>query len=155
MYRKRLLRSDTEETYVWNSDDTPRTKTRQFLKYRSAKTVKRILVFYNVNISQIKKQAYKTATKKKTRQISKILAGRFVKKYKMKSSLFQTRGFSLRKSQNPKVSKLETKMIVQFYERDDVSRLILGVKRMVTYREIKNQKRIINDILNKSDVWNV
>ena len=92
---------------------------------------------------------------KKTRQISKILAGRFVKKYKMKSSLFQTRGFSLRKSQNPKVSKLETKMIVQFYERDDVSRLILGVKRMVTYREIKNQKRIINDILNKSDVWNV
>ena len=149
MYRKRLERAKAKDKpHASNKADTPKTKTRKLLRYSSAKTVRKTLDFHHVLTDQIK-ISYKGTNKSNKKRIKKTLTGSIIQKYKMQSALFQACEvkISRHKSRKQVRPKFKLSEITAFYERNDVSRTLTGVKQTVTFRKVKKQKRILNDTL--------
>lgn len=141
--------------------ETPKSKTKQQLK-QGPKQLRRTLLFHNSIISEIKAK-YDTGSRKGRQIISKIVAGRIVKKYRVASMLKKEFGFSsklqranvmrtnkleyTRKKQQNKIGQDVRKMIEEFLERDSNSRATTGKKETITRKREKKQKRFLIDSL--------
>jgi len=146
MYRKRLQRLSAQNANVTN---TPRSKTKQLLRLfnlNKGNEVRRTLIFHNALIDQLK-ESYKNGNRK---SINKILAGNILKKYKFKVKARNAIGVhshqGCRKKQHSLSKRLENEVLA-FFERDDVSTLTTGLKRTLTKKKVKRQKRLLQDTL--------
>ncbi len=138
--------------------NSPKLKTKQQMKKRT-KDLRRTLLFQNTIISQIKKKYQDMHTAKDRQVISKVLAGKLMKKYGLLSFARKEFGFSPklmktnktkatklqydRKIQCNKISKEVEKKIISFLERDDNSRITTGKKETVTKSKKKMQKCLL------------
>ena len=124
-----------------------RKKTTNILRNSSLKGLRKTLDFHNVLLSQIK-TSYKRGNQTTKQRLTDMLAGSILKKYKMKSALFHACDIRLRESKcKPQGDKQEKKVVKNFYLRDDVSRMLPGVKRTITHRKVKKQRRVLTDTL--------
>jgi len=148
MYRKRWLR-ELQKKSDPTLPDTPRTKTRKILRYCSKKYVRKTLIFHNALIDQLKESYGKKFRKSEKRTMATLLAGSILKKYKVKTMAFNACGIDTRNKLKKKnnLSIRICKPVREFYNRDDVSRITTGVRKTITYKKIKKQRRILNDTL--------
>ena len=153
LYRKRLqrLRPEADGAHgsggIWNNTESPKKKTKNILRNSSLKGLRKTLDFHNVLLSQIK-TSYKRGNQKTKQRLTDMLAGSILKKYKMKSALFHACDIRLRESKcKPQGDKQEKKVVKDFYLRDDVSRVLPGVKRTMTHKKVKKQRRVLTDTL--------
>lgn len=147
MYRKRWTRS-IEKKVDTSIPDTPRTKTRKFLRECSKKYVRKTFVFHNAMLSQMKEN-YRKTNKKNKRTLASLLSGSILKKYNAKTMAFNVCGIDVRNKLKMKnnLSTRICKPVRAFYQRDDVSRIIAGVRKTITFKKTKKQRRILNDTL--------
>ena len=122
------------------SEDTPRTKTKKLMQKASTKSVRKVLDFHHVLVESMKRQ--RENIKKSLRM---ILAHQILKKYKFKTYAIQQTGLNpiwklFKKSLIPRRC---SKRVQEFFERDDVSRLLTGQKKTVTKKKQKKQKRLL------------
>ena len=144
MFRKRHERlAKSQKTH---KQDSPRRRTDKLIDTKSSKSIRRTLNFHHTLLSQIN-QSYAKSSHKMKRTLANVLLGSVVRKYKFRSTLAQSCGIRLRASIKPKVENWDVKAVRNFYLRDDVSRVTTGVKRTVTFRKVKKQRRVLNDTL--------
>lgn len=105
------------------------------------------------------KDCVKTNSTVKRSLITKVLAGRLVKKYRCKTALKKSTGLSLNSISEDKTIKLVKvrrnhagvedmkKKVAAFYERDDVSRMMPGKQDATKSGGELKQTRILNDYL--------
>ena len=148
MFRKRWYR-EKEKNKSPQIPDTPRTKTRKLLRNLSKKQVKKSLVFHYALMDQLKESYTKRLKKAEKRQMTKILSGSILRKYKMKTIALKQCGIDTRNQLKTRtsLSKSTCKPVRDFYERDDVSRLATGIKQTITFKKVKKQRRVLNDTL--------
>ena len=131
---------------------TPKTKTRQLLKVfskSSKSTVRRSLFKFRVLVEQLRK-SYQDQRKTEKLKFARMMNGSFMKKYRMKIETLKLLTCSTRtKLEQDKtcLSKRPYHQVQQFYCRDDNSRLVAGMKKTLTKRKVKKQRRILNDSL--------
>lgn len=150
-YKQRWLRKKSEA-----QADTPRKKTRKFLKHASATALQRKLVFHDVLISQLKAKYAADKQEHERREFCRMFSGALVKKYKLKHEMQKEVGISpFRRSRinseattSRKKYRCKSNRFVQevtkFYIRDDNSRLTAGKKETKTFAKVKKQKRLLN-----------
>jgi hypothetical protein len=155
LYRMRLFRQKMEGP---NQPETPRTKTRKVLRYwKSSKhqkdvlreRVRRTLKFHYAMSDQLS-ESYRKGNNLKKKSLAEVLTGKIMKKYGLCTTAKESMGvFSGRHKRLKKGSKTkrEAKKLLEFFERDDVSRLTAGQKQTVTVRGMKKQRRILNHSL--------
>ena len=138
--------------------NSPKLKTKQQMKQKT-KDLRRTLLFQNTIISQIKKKYQNMHTAKDRQVISKVVAGKLLKKYRLLDFARKEFGFSpkLMKTNKTRATKLQytqqiqcnkiskevEKKIISFLERDDNSRITTGKKETVTKSKKKMQKRFL------------
>nr|CAH7719659.1 unnamed protein product [Callosobruchus chinensis] len=163
---KRDKNSDQVRTN--SKEETPGTKVQRILDKSLSKPdskkveeVRRNLLFGEVVKKQLT-ETYSTLNTNKSKQIfQKIIDGRVVKKYKMKSTLRNTFGFRRRTQfRNYEISNFErhfsskAKMFVDlktkiqdFFEFEDVSRVCPDKKEYVSRNKVQKQKRYLSNTL--------
>lgn len=148
IYRKRLQRAKEQSSNdaLKGNVLTPRSKTRKLLRNFSKKEVKRALLFHNALIDQLK-LAHKL--RPAVSPVPGILSGSIIRKYKLKSVAMRSCGIHTRNKllQRSSLSRRMYKIVQEFYERDDVSRITAGMKNTVTKKKSKKQRRILCDSL--------
>lgn len=90
---------------------------------------------------------YRKGNNWKKKSIEEILTGKIMKKYGLGTMAKKCMGvFSGKHKRFQRGSKVkrEAKKLLDFFERDDVSRLTAGQKQTITVRGIKKQRRILN-----------
>lgn len=100
-------------------------------------------------MDQLKESYTKRLKKAEKRQMTKILSGSILRKYKMKTIALKQCGIDTRNQLKTRtsLSKSTCKPVRDFYERDDVSRLATGIKQTITFKKVKKQRRVLNDTL--------
>lgn len=150
IYRKRLQRAKEQSSNdaLKGNVLTPRSKTRKLLRNFSKKEVKRALLFHNALIDQLR-LAHKL--RPAVSPVPGILSGSIIRKYKLKSVAMRSCGIHTRNKllQRSSLSRRMYKIVQEFYERDDVSRITAGMKNTVTKKKSKKQRRILCDSLQK------
>ena len=143
--------------------DSPNAKTK--CQMATQKNLRRTLLFHNAIMSELREK-YQTQRCAKDRQvISKILAGKILKKYRLVKVAQREFGFSpkamranekrptslqyTRKKQCNRISKASDEKIKGFLERDDNSRATTGKKETRTRNKKKMQKRFLNEPMQK------
>ncbi|KAH3857371.1 hypothetical protein DPMN_099978 [Dreissena polymorpha] len=148
MYRKRWERERSKKV-SGSQQITPRSRTKKLLQNfsRSSKEVKKNLMFHNCLIDQIKRKYRQKTAHKKT--VSEICCGSILRKYKLKTIAMKQFGPQQKQDRKRKGSLIHRlrKSIQDFYERDDVSRIVSGYKNTVTQQKYKQQKRLLLDSL--------
>lgn len=148
IYRKRLQRAKEQSSNdaLKGNVLTPRSKTRKLLRNFSKKEVKRALLFHNALIDQLR-LAHKL--RPAVSPVPGILSGSIIRKYKLKSVAMRSCGIHTRNKllQRSSLSRRMYKIVQEFYERDDVSRITAGMKNTVTKKKSKKQRRILCDSL--------
>ncbi|XP_065943336.1 trichohyalin-like [Magallana gigas] len=148
IYRKRLQRAKEQSSNdaLKGNVLTPRSKTRKLLRNFSKKEVKRALLFHNALIDQLR-LAHKL--RQAVSPVPGILSGSIIRKYKLKSVAMRSCGIHTRNKllQRSSLSRRMYKIVQEFYERDDVSRITAGMKNTVTKKKSKKQRRILCDSL--------
>lgn len=133
IYRKRLQRAKEQSSNdaLKGNVLTPRSKTRKLLRNFSKKEVKRALLFHNDLIDQLR-LAHKL--RPAVSPVPGILSGSIIRKYKLKSVAMRSCGIHTRNKllQRSSLSRRMCKIVQEFYERDDVSRITAGMKNTVT-----------------------
>lgn len=142
MYRKRWLRAKSKK-----SKDSPRTKTRFLMRNFSTKAVRRTLTFHNALITQLKESYQASAGRRDKQRLSQILSGSVLRKYKMKCMAFRVCGIRSNVFEENRYRRMTPRhrQVQDFYLRDDNSRLTAGIKRTVTLKKVKKQRRILKD----------
>lgn len=140
--------------------ESPKMKTKQQMQ-QGSKQLKKTLLFHNTIMSEIRK-TYQNVDNRKARQlISKLVAGKILKKYRLVTMAKKEFGFSTklirtnmtradklkytRKTQRNRVSQEVKEKITKFLERDDNSRATTGKKETITKMKNKMQKRFLVD----------
>ena len=100
-------------------------------------------------MDQLKESYTKRFKKAEKRQMTKILSGSILRKYKMKTIALKQCGIDTRNQLKTRtsLSKRICKPVRDFYERDDVSRLATGIKQTITFKKVIKQRRVLNDTL--------
>lgn len=153
MYMKRWQREKAKSTISASKseiNDTPRTKTRKLLRNLSKKEVRKTLIFHNALIDQLRDSYQNKLKKSEKRQMTSILSGSILRKYKLKTATMKACGIDIKRGKlKPRtcLSKRICKIIQDYFERDDVSRIKTGIKQSVTKKSVKKQRRILKDTL--------
>jgi len=114
MFRKRFERA-TKPSNI----GSPRSKVRKLIGRSTDSRVKRILLFHQVLVKQLREKYRKSENK---RLINKVFVGNITRKYKLNTEVKRVVGIAGVRSRKRKGSKtMHMKKIVQnFVERDDV-----------------------------------
>lgn len=165
-YKKRYQRF-ARPTPPPGCKDTPRTKTRKLMqcfKLNKA-SVRKTLLFHHALVDEIRNRYQDTRCERDKRLCANIVTGKIVRKYKLQQLASESLGFSYKRwrtqsrdskelsaiqrcTLSSKTVYCKTKqMVLNFYERDDVSRIKPGKKDTVTYKSQKKQKRLLTDVL--------
>ena len=145
MYKKRWIR-EKQKAHKVHLDDTPRTKSKKLLRSFSQKTVEKTLVFHH---AQLRKK-YRKCKKNQKHSMAKVIGGSIMKRYKFKTIALKVIGAKSRitiSGNRRCISKMACKYVQQFFEREDNSRIITGIKNTVTKKKVKKQRRVLNDTL--------
>ena len=135
---------------------TPRSKTRQLLRYMCVSSdVRKTILFHNVVMQNLNQKYASLRSRSARRKFQNLFITRTLKKYKMLSMCRSVVGFSGRNPRwcmKPEIMKSDfcgkLKMqISQFYVRDDISRTTAGKKETITRNKVKMQKRFVWDTL--------
>lgn len=152
-YRKRWLRA-TPKT----APDTPKKMTKWFMRHANTPTLRRKLLFHNVLIAQLKSK-YQAVDRheRKKKEFKRLFSGALVRKYRVSKDLKKEIGLhrlrrscdeantsSKRKQYKSKSHKYVQK-VIEFFSRDDNSRMTAGKKETKTFSKIKKQKRLLTD----------
>ena len=148
MYKKRISRNEKIRT-----TESPRTKTRKLLKHFPTKETKRCIFMYNVILDQLR-QKYNDKSKKEKTNLSHILSGGVLRKYKLKTRVHKLIGINTKKAENTTKNATENReyrtltkrmfeRVKAFYTRNDNSRLISGKRQTKTQKGAKKQRRVL------------
>lgn len=146
-----------------SSSITPRSKTKLMLKNVTVPPlVRKSLLFHHALVDEIVQTQNNASTEKEKRMTSKMFRGNVLKRCKLlihaKRAGIHTASKSIRENdldmnQNNRKRRSdvvddETKqLIIQFFERDDNSRVTTGRKETVTKQKVKKQRRIMLDTM--------
>ena len=151
-YRKRLQRLHAKNRKA----DTPRKATRAMMKRQNKAEIKKTLTFHHALVAQVKDKYGQAMSGDSKRAVVSAVAGQVIRKYRLlkvltshvgiskKMVLKVTRGI-VRKQNVRALSESSRQKVVDFYERDDVSRVCTGTKQTVTRHGVKKQKRLLSD----------
>ena len=152
LYKKRWIR-EIEKSRFKQHVDTPKTKTRKLLRVfsggKSTKTARKTLEFHNSLVTELSDQ-YKNGNNREKQRVSKIVTGHTMKKYNLICHARRELGLSKDHGHRVKKRSLTCRLedrIRKFYERDDISRIVPGIKRTITQNKQKKQKRFLTDDL--------
>lgn len=159
-YKKRLQRLGKKANNNSKNDETPNTKlTRMCDTPATRKEVVKRALFGEVLNKQLKENYADLKTQKEKDIFGKVVSGAIVKKYKLwriqDSAISYKR---LQKSENLSllptkrtrlalISSEHLKIVQNFYENDDNSRIGAGKRECVTRNGIKKQKRYLLDTI--------
>ena len=149
-----------------NAPDTPRTKTLKLLKNLAVPEThpaRKQLKYYHSLINDLRTN-YVNSDEKDKRTILQATAGPKMRKSMLQTYHLKSIGANRKplyaantsgRLRNPRTNSLSAgsnlrNMVVDFYCRDDVSRMTTGKKQTVTKNKEKQQKRILTDTLDAS-----
>ena len=159
--QRRLQRMQSKRT---NEPSTPRSRTEAQLKAANlnndqAKNIRRQLLMGNVVMDEVR-ATKKISRKKKVRDLTKVISGRIVKKYRCASLVSKCSSIDRRTLGSVGSKNLEErgrvklrdvhkymKEVVDFLQRDDNSRSMPGKADHVTTAEGKVQQRVLTDYM--------
>ena len=157
-YKKKYQRAVKPQ--VRSVHDTPRTKTRKLLRCFTAhkRNVRRVLCFHYALVDTIKKRYQDTRLEREKSLYARLITGKLLTKYKFQQLATDSLGFSQRRWKTADLvathKKRRTtpyceikKAVVQFYLRQDISRIMPGKKDAITYKKERQQKRLLTDTL--------
>ena len=133
--------------------ETPRSKTRRLLRYCTVSSdVRRTLIFHNAVIDSLRSRYLACKSQLAKSGIRNLVITKKVKRCKVQALCRQAFGFSTRVKYATSIrsgSKKTgfAKMVKEFFNRDDVSRMTAGKRETVTYKKVKTQRRYILDSL--------
>lgn len=139
------------------SENTPKTKTNQFLKSISVsdedkQKIKKKLLFMNTLTNSLKSEYENADSNEKKLILKKVAQCDTAEKYKFKTRISKSLGLKRlarsRKSKNMITNKYK-KEIEVFFVRDDISRATAGKKECITRNKDKKQKRYMVDTMQK------
>ena len=160
-YKKRYHRlvTTTQETR-----NTPSSNANRLLRHarrpEGCTEIKRVLIFHNALIMQLRKKYKDSRQKRFQQQIRRVAMGKVLKKYRMigRAQLALTRGqwaadtapedgiLDLdRKRRSDALTDDQVETVRSFFQRDDSSRMMPGKRDTVTRRKLKKQKRLLSD----------
>lgn len=155
-YRKRWERSG--RSHVENPDDSPEPKrmVNETLRKGEKEVRRQLLTSFAVQ-KQIK-NTYKTASSREKTAISKVVAGKIVKKYRvmkdLKNIISLDRYYNSRnkeiiseKQVRPTRSNYLKKLIFEFFCNDEITVQSPNKKDFVTFKKQKELKRFLTDTL--------
>lgn len=152
-YKKRYQRATQNQT------DTPRTKTKKLLKhFRNPlpSKVRKTLNFHYALVEDLSDSCKRAKTHKEKQTCLKLLTGKIIRRYRYQRHAQEVLGLPRRclnhkvvpgkahKKATPIIEDMK-KSIVDFYVRDDNSRIMPGKKDTITKHKKKMQKRLISD----------
>lgn len=156
-YRKRCFRLSKK----MHPTDSPQTKARHQSR-TSQSQIRRVLLFHNVVMAELKERSKSLTNPKEKQILSKVIAGKIIKKYRLGKYAHQEFGFSQkmmranrkrpnsldyhRKQQSNVITKAD-EITAHFLERDDNSRTTTGKRDTITRKQLKMQKRLLSDSL--------
>ena len=150
-YRQRYQR--LLERVKVHSSDTPRTKTRKLLRnMHVSNVVRKTLVFHRAVIDNLRDQYRQCHGLLEKRKFNNLLMGRTVQRCRMQMYYREKFGFSKRRFELTVSNKCRGRStfihrlkesVINFYQRDDVSRATAGKKETVTAGKTKHQKRFL------------
>lgn len=159
-YKKRLQRFEKKANNNGKNDETPNTKlTRMCDSPETRKDVVKKAIFGEVLNEQLKENYAGLKTQKEKEIFGNVVSGAIVKKYKLWK--FQDSVISYKRLQKPKkcsllptkrtrlalISSQHLKIVQNFYENDDNSRIGAGKRECVTRKGVKQQKRYLLDTM--------
>ena len=141
-YRKRWER--LKSSHKSGNPDTPRAKTKKLLRCFSSKTVRKTLDFHHVLVAQLRENCKQRS---KRIAVTRLITGNIMKRYRFTEWSKKETGANTKHDQmRNKKGSLSVRLRVQvrqYFEQDDVSRIITGMKQTVTKKKIKKQKRLL------------
>lgn len=156
MYRKRYDRLMKKVKQA----DSPNAKSKKQMA-TPPHTLRRTLVFHNALLAELRDRYENLSSEREKQLISKIMAGKILKKYRLLKMARTEFGFSAkrmrnnekrsaalkytRKKQKNSITTDTEEKIKQFLERDENSRATTGKKETVTQKKMKKQKRFLNE----------
>ncbi|CAG9577518.1 unnamed protein product [Danaus chrysippus] len=159
-YKKRLQRLEQKLNKNGKKDETPNTKlTRMCVTPSTRKDVVKKALFGEVLNKQLKENYAGLQTQKEKHIFGKVISGELVEKYKLWRSqesvvsykrLQKIKNLSLlptTRTRLPLIASEHMKIVQNFYENDDNSRIGAGKRECVTKNRVKKQKRYLLDTL--------
>lgn len=150
-YRKRWQRSQSH-----TNNQSPRTKLDKILNSSVPLSVRKRLLLHASVVEEIRKKYQNTKKEREKQMLARVTMGNIIKKYKLQTMAQKTFGFSQKrakvqggitsfvwKARNLRVTARER--LMEFFLRDDVSRLTTGKKETITRKKQKKQKRLLMD----------
>ena len=155
MYRKRLQRATALRV---SKNDTPRTKTRKFLRHATSSMIRKSLIFHHALVDQVRAKYKETHEERQKQAFSRLFTGKIITKYRLKKTVQKEIGISkkrwrtdvinantfVRKRYHSVTARIG-KRVEEFFVREDVSRMTSGKKQTLTRAKNKQQKRFLND----------
>ena len=139
MYKKRLFRLQQCK----RPSESPRARTKLLLRNLSKEDVKRCIFKYNVVMEQLK-QKYKEKRKRDKKSITSILTGHVLRKYRLTTETHRILGINTKRLRTRcPLTKTMCKKVMCFYNRNDNSRLMAGMRQTKTRKKIKKQRRVL------------
>ena len=151
-YKKRWQR------VVQSIPETPRKRCTRLLAEASTEIIQKKLLMHHVLVDQIRQRYKEQKGERQRRGITKLLASSLVKKYRLQKDIQIELGLSKRRILSCSNSKITIKRkkytsagtrfqdrIVNFYTRDDNSRMAAGKRETKTENKVKRQKRLLTD----------
>lgn len=147
MYRKRCLRKT-------NDDDecNPSKIAKKVLNESSHSSQALDDLTLHYSMVNTVKDKYHHANRKEKKAIVSIFSGKIIRKYKLLNKMNKCFGFNrklhlhqIQKSKHEIEMDRIKKSVTDFYQRDDVSRMMPGKKATKTKKKVKVQKRLLND----------
>ncbi|CAG9577524.1 unnamed protein product [Danaus chrysippus] len=159
-YKKRLQRLEQKLNKNGKKDETPNTKlTRMCVTPSTRKDVVKKALFGEVLNKQLKENYAGLQTQKEKHIFGKVISGELVEKYKLWRSqesvvsykrLQKIKNLSLlptTRTRLPLIASEHMKIVQNFYENDDNSRIGAGKRECVTKNRVNKQKRYLLDTL--------
>lgn len=153
-YRKRCFRLLKKMHPI----DSPKTKA-----HRQSRTSQSQIMFHNVVMAKLKESSKSLTNPKEKQILSKVIAGKIIKKYRLGKYAHQEFRFSQkmmranqkrpnsldfqRKKQSNVITRADEIKVAHFLERDDNSRATTGKRDTITRKKLKMQKRLLSDSL--------
>lgn len=157
-YKKRCSRLSK----MMHPEDSPQTKARRQSR-TSQRQIGKVLLFHNVVMEELKESSKSLTNPKEKQVLSKVIAGKIIKKYRLGKYARQQFSFSQkmmranqkrpssleyhRKRQSNVITDTIETTVTHFLERDDNSRATTGKRDTVTRKQVKMQKRLLSDSL--------
>ncbi|KAL3284116.1 hypothetical protein HHI36_018284 [Cryptolaemus montrouzieri] len=144
-YERLKLKTDKKET-------SPRTRINRMIgKMRISKVIREQLLFSEVMQAQVKYNYRSLRSSTSKEQLRRNMNGDIVRKYKFAETvnLYSGKRRKIKDFRRTRVSRMK-KIMEEFFELDDVSRLGAGKRKICTLKKMKNQKRYLCDTLRNS-----